>query len=164
MGSMSTQTPFPNVSRRSRAEPQGQSRSLLVTHSVARSRQFSPPGHLQAFAVFYTFSHRFALSRQRFYSRTPPLLPFCLMFSPTAAGATALAISSSSLARRGAYAGKTVVMVWDALARQAPLKAFGHRTVSNLSQTSSSSSHTSGCRRLNFRRANFENSAKLPPL
>ena len=65
MGSMSTQTPFPNVSRRSRAEPQGQSRSLLVTHSVARSRQFSPPGHLQAFAVLYSSEHRFALSRQR---------------------------------------------------------------------------------------------------
>jgi len=37
----------------------------------------------------------------------------------------------------------------------------GHRTASNLSQMSSSSSDTSGCRWLNSLRTNFENLAKL---
>ena len=65
MDSMSTQKPFPNVSPRFRAEPQGPRRSSLVTRLVAHSQQSSPPGHLQAFAVSYSSEHRFALSRQR---------------------------------------------------------------------------------------------------
>ena len=81
MDSMSTQQPFPNVSLGSQAKPQGPRRSSLVTHLVAHSRQFSPPGHLQAFAVSYSSEHRFALSRQRvrfrdaLVSLIPPVLP-----------------------------------------------------------------------------------------
>ena len=59
MDSMSTQKPSPNVSRRSRAEPQGHSRCSLVTHLVAHSQQFLALGHLQAFAASYSSEHRF---------------------------------------------------------------------------------------------------------
>ena len=54
-------------------KPQGPRRSSLVTRLVAHSRQFSPPGHLQAFAVSYSSGHRFALSRQRVDSGRPCL-------------------------------------------------------------------------------------------
>jgi hypothetical protein len=52
-----------SVSPRFRAEAQRPRRSSLVTRLVARSRQFSPPGHLQAFAVSYFSEHRLSLQR-----------------------------------------------------------------------------------------------------
>jgi len=44
---------------------------LLVTHLVARSRQFLARCHPKASAVSYSSEHRFALSRQRVDSAMP---------------------------------------------------------------------------------------------